>query len=79
MKTLSGLVVSDKMQNTVVVAVAKWMKHPKYDKRTKKTRKYHARNETGAKVGDTVTIVEVKPVAKTVFFKVVGVESGGKK
>ena len=56
-KTLRGVVVSDKMQNTAVVAVTRYVKHPKYKKYMKRTKKYHVHNEGNrASEGETVTI-----------------------
>jgi len=69
-KTLTGKIVSDKMQKTVVVAVEVLKRHPIYGKSIRNTRKFKARNETGAKVGDTVTIEECKPISKEVVWKV---------
>ena len=70
MKTLQGKIISDKMKNTVVVVVERFVNHPLYRKRIRRTNKYHARDEMGAKTGDLVKIVEVRPLAKTVTWKV---------
>lgn len=70
MKTLNGIIVSDKMQQTVVVSVTRFMAHPMYHKRMRRTSKFHARNEIGAKTGDEVKIVECRPLSKTVTWKV---------
>ena len=71
-KTLQGKVVSDKMQNTVVVAVNRYVKHPKYKKYMKITKKYHAHNPGNvAKDGDTVTIRSCRPLSKTKHFEIV--------
>lgn len=71
-RTLTGTVVSDKMMNTVVVAVERFVKHPKYQKFIKQTKRYHAHNEGDvAKTGDKVTIVESKPISKKKRFTVV--------
>jgi len=71
-KTLSGVVVSDKMQDTVVVRVDRYEKHPKYQKFVKKSKKYSAHNPGNTKkVGDKVEIIETKPISKTKKFKVV--------
>ncbi|MAF59372.1 30S ribosomal protein S17 [bacterium] len=71
-KTLKGTVVSDKMKDTVVVAVTRYTKHPKYQKYVKSTKKYHA-HDVGNKheVGDNVEIKESKPISKTKSFVVV--------
>lgn len=71
-KTLSGVVVSDKMQDTVVVAVTRFVKHPKYRKFIKSVKKYHVHNPNNVKKeGDKVTIQECKPMSKTKHFIIV--------
>lgn len=71
-KTLQGVVVSDKMQNTAVVAVMRYVKHPKYKKYMKQTKKYHVHNEGNrAKVGEKVTIRSCRPLSKTKSFEIV--------
>ncbi|MBP6857888.1 MAG: 30S ribosomal protein S17 [Candidatus Pacebacteria bacterium] len=71
-KTIKGLVVSDKMDKTVVVAVTRFVIHPKYKKFLKITKKYKAHDETNAsKVGDAVEIVETRPISKDKHFSVV--------
>lgn len=71
-KTLRGVVVSDKMQKTVVVKVERFVKHPKYGKYFKISKKYKAHDETGAnKVGDKVIIRECRPLSKDKHFEVV--------
>jgi len=71
-KTLRGTVVSDKMQNTVVVAVNRYVKHPKYKKYMKITKKYHAHNPGNvAKEGEIVTIRSCRPLSKTKHFEIV--------
>ncbi len=71
-KTLSGVVVSDKMQNTAVVAVSRYVKHPKYKKYMKTTKKYHAHNEGNrAKEGEKVTIRSCRPLSKTKSFEII--------
>ena len=65
-----GVVVSDKMEKTIVVAV-KWKeKHPIYGKFVNKTRKFHVHDEKNeAGVGDTVRIMETRPLSKTVRWR----------
>lgn len=64
-KTLEGVVTSDKMDKTVVVTVTKSMRHPRYSKVVKMSKKYYAHNEDQEiKVGDKVTIIETKPLSK---------------
>lgn len=71
-KTLSGTVVSDKMQKTIVVKVERFVKHPKYGKYMKISKKYKAHDESGSfKTGDKVTIVECRPMSKDKHFVVV--------
>jgi small subunit ribosomal protein S17 len=71
-KTLSGVVVSDKMTDTVVVRVDRYVKHPKYQKFMKKSKKYSVHNPGNTKkVGDKVEITEVKPISKTKRFTIV--------
>lgn len=65
-KMFKGIIVSDKMKKTVVVAVEMPKKHPLYNKEIKNTRKFKARNEIEAKTGDTVYIEESRPFSKEV-------------
>jgi len=65
MKSIIGQVVSDKMQGTVVVETTSLVAHPLYHKRLRRSRKFHAHNLIGAKTGDRVRLIEVKPVSKT--------------
>jgi len=69
-KTLKGLVTSVGMTNTIVVEVSAQVPHPLYKKLLKRSKKYKA--ETAGKaltVGDTVQIIETKPVSKDKYFK----------
>lgn len=69
---LKGVVVSDKMDKTVVVSVSRFIKHPLYGKFYKVSKKYKAHDEDNAsKVGDTVEIIETRPISKDKRFKVV--------
>ncbi len=71
-KVLQGVVVSDKMDKTVVVAVTRFNKHPKYQKYLKKTKKYKAHDEKNeVKVGQIVKIEETKPMSKDKTFRVI--------
>ncbi len=68
--TLVGRVVSDKMDKTITVLVETQRKHPLYGKMVKYSKKYHAHDEKNeAKVGDTVKIVQTRPLAKTVDYE----------
>lgn len=70
--TLIGKVVSDKMDKTITVLVETQRKHPLYGKMVKYSKKYHAHDEKNeAKVGDTVKIVQTRPLAKTVDYELV--------
>lgn len=72
-KTIIGKVVSDKMAKTAVVEVVRFITHPLYGKRLRRTMKFHAQNDMGAKSGDNVSICEIRPISKTVNWKVVEV------
>ncbi|MCU0652023.1 MAG: 30S ribosomal protein S17 [Candidatus Omnitrophica bacterium] len=64
-KSFVGLVTSDKMQKTRVVKVMHLTKHAKYGKIVKRTNKFKAHDENNlAKIGDTVRIVETRPLSK---------------
>lgn len=63
--TMKGVVVGDKMDKTVVVSVSRFIKHPLYGKFYKVSKKYKAHDETNKyKTGDTVEIVETRPLSK---------------
>ena len=73
-KTREGVVVSNKMAKTVVVALVERVRHPKYDKFVVRTKKFYAHDENNdAKVGDKVRIVETRPMSKTKRWRVVEV------
>jgi len=64
-QTLKGVVVSDKMDKTIVVLVEQLKEHPIYRRRYRTSKKYKAHDpENKHKVGDKVTIVESKPISK---------------
>ena len=64
-KEFIGKVVSDKMDKTVVVAVERYVPHPLYKKRVKKTTKFYAHDEENkCKIGDIVRIREHRPISK---------------
>jgi small subunit ribosomal protein S17 len=70
-KILKGVVVSDKMDKTIVVKVTRFVEHAKYGKRIKRSKKYKAHDETNAKkIGDIVEIEETRPISKDKTFKV---------
>lgn len=73
-KRFIGTVVSNKMNKTIVVAVESLIKHPVYKKYIKRTKKYHAHDEQDAcHIGDTVEIVESRPLSKTKKWRVLRV------
>jgi small subunit ribosomal protein S17 len=70
-KIREGYVVSDKMDKTVVVAVEDRVKHPKYGKVLRRTKKYKAHDEQNAcGVGDRVLLMETRPVSATKRWRV---------
>lgn len=70
-KTQIGVVVSDKMDKTVVVKVDRLIKHPVYNKYIKRSAKYKAHDENNScKAGDRVVIVESRPMSKDKCWKV---------
>jgi small subunit ribosomal protein S17 len=71
-KVRTGVVVSDKAQQTVTVLVERRLRHPLYGKGVKRSKRYHAHDEKNEyKVGDTVRIMETRPVSKTKRWRVV--------
>ncbi|HEU4681189.1 MAG TPA: 30S ribosomal protein S17 [Gemmatimonadales bacterium] len=69
-KVRQGVVTSDKMEKTVTVSLVRRYAHPVYGKQVTRTKKVKARNEMEAKTGDTVRIMETRPLAKTVNWRV---------
>ena len=75
-RTLTGKVISDKMNKTIVVVVERSVKHPKYGKFIKRRTKIHAHdNNEVSKIGDTVRIRETRPISKTKSWTLVEVLS----
>lgn len=71
-RQLTGTVISNKMQKTVVVEVEKIKEHPKYKRRYKVHKKYKAHDEKGeCKVGDRVIIEECRPISKEKRWRVI--------
>jgi small subunit ribosomal protein S17 len=71
-RVLTGTIVSDKTDKTVVVKVERRVKHPLYGKIIKRSKKYHAHDEANAyKEGETVRIEETAPISKLKTWKVV--------
>jgi small subunit ribosomal protein S17 len=72
-RVLTGTVVSDKTDKTVVVLVERKVKHPLYGKIIRRSKKYHAHDEgTTFKEGQTVRIEECAPISKLKTWKVIG-------
>jgi len=73
-KTQTGIVVSDKMDKTIVVAIEEYTKHPVYSKVIKRTKKYKAHDEENTcQTGDKVKIMETRPLSKEKRWRVVQV------
>lgn len=73
-KILEGIVVSDKMNKTIVVQVDRFFFHPLYKKRVKKRKKYKVDDpKEKAKVGDRVKIIETRPLSKEKYFRLLEV------
>ncbi|HSE98833.1 MAG TPA: 30S ribosomal protein S17 [Blastocatellia bacterium] len=66
-----GLVTSDKMQKTVVVRVERQVRHPKYRRYIRRRTKFMAHDELGAHIGDTVRIIETRPLSARKRWRVV--------
>lgn len=79
MKVLTGKVVSNKQQNTVVVEVERFHRHPVYEKRIRRTKKYQVHTETSINVGEIVRFVETRPISKTKRWKIVEEKGVGSK
>jgi small subunit ribosomal protein S17 len=75
-KTLTGKVISNKMQKTVAVSIERLERHPTYGKYVRRTSKLLAHDESGAcKEGDTVTIEQCRPMSRHKAWRVVNVVS----
>ncbi|WP_297519813.1 30S ribosomal protein S17 [uncultured Clostridium sp.] len=74
-----GTVVSDKMDKTIVVAVATKVRHPLYGKTVNKTTKFKAHDENNeAKIGDKVVIMETRPLSKDKRWRLVEIAEKAK-
>lgn len=72
MRTKTGVVTSTKMQKTIVVTIETYKTHPKYKKRYKSSAKFYAHDENSvAKLGDTVTIQETRPLSRLKRWKLI--------
>lgn len=72
-KSRTGVVTSDKMEKTITVMLSRRFAHAKYGKQVTRSTKVKARNDHDAKTGDTVRIMETRPLAKTVNWRTVAV------
>ena len=71
-RSLTGVIVSDKGEKTVVVNVERKVKHPLYGKIIRRSKKYHAHDEANEyKAGETVRIEEIAPISKLKTWKVI--------
>ena len=70
-KVRTGVVVSDKMDKTVTVELTRQFQHPLYGKRITRTTRVHAHDGQGARAGDTVRLMETRPLSKTKRWRVV--------
>lgn len=71
-KVKKGRVVSNKMDKTVVVAIERTMRHPKYEKVVKRRSKLYAHNDgQPLEIGDEVTVIETRPLSKLKRWRVV--------
>ncbi|MCH9643318.1 MAG: 30S ribosomal protein S17 [Gammaproteobacteria bacterium] len=79
-RTLTGTVVSDKMNKGIVVLVERKVKHPRYRKYIKRSTKVHAHDEENtSRIGDLVMIKECRPLSKTKSWTLVDVKERGEK
>jgi len=77
-RTTSGIVISSKMDKTVIVAVERQVSHPRYNRVVKRTSKFYAHDETNTcKVGDVVTLVETRPLSRLKRWRVRSVVRAG--
>ena len=73
-RTLIGVVLSNKMQKTILVTIVREFKHPKYEKRVRRTKHYVVHDEKGeARPGDSVEIMETRKLSKTKNWRLVKV------
>ncbi len=71
-RTLQGVVISNKMNKTILVSIVREFKHPKYEKRVRRTKHYAVHDEQGeARPGDTVEMMETRRMSKTKTWRLV--------
>lgn len=75
MKILTGKIVSQKTPKTVIITVERFYAHPLYGRRVRKTKRYHVHADGEARVGETVSFIEARPLSKTKRWRIV---EGGK-
>jgi len=73
MKEAEGIVISAKMNKTVVVRVERLVQHPRFKRYVVQRTKLKARDEKGCKEGDVVRIVSIRPISKEVCWRVTGI------
>lgn len=74
-RTLSGIVVSNKMEKTCVVRVERRVQHPLYGKIVRRSTKVHVHDENNeCEIGDTVTVIEIPPMSKTKTWRLVRID-----
>ncbi len=74
-RTITGRVVSDKMDKTITVQIVRRVKHPIYGKYIMRTSKVHAHDEQNqGRVGDLVTVAEHRPISKTKTWSLVRID-----
>ena len=79
-RTITGRVVSNKMDKTITILVERLVKHPLYGKFIKRSTKLHAHDEANeCHEGDLVTITECRPISKSKFFKLVKIVARSEK
>lgn len=76
-KIFTGIVVSDKMANTIVISLSYTFRHPLYQKIVKKNKKIYAENNLKAKTGDTVKVRETRPLSKLKRFTTLEIIKSG--
>lgn len=80
LRSLTGTVVSNKMNDTVLVRIERRVKYPKYGKFIKRSTKIHAHDKGNeCKIGDIVTICECRPISKTKSWKLVKINERAEK
>ncbi|PID41468.1 MAG: 30S ribosomal protein S17 [Proteobacteria bacterium] len=79
-RTVSGKVVSNKMDKSITVLIERRVKHPIYGKYVKRSTKLHAHDEKNeCNIGDTVTIAESRPISKTKSWRLVNIDEHANK